>query len=118
MGNLKYFHEHHPVKDNQPSHSNEGADYRAVFAYQGFDELKKLCRKTGINYNKLREESCYHADLNSIPVFVSYSYDEFSKKGSLEFHIIDPDNPYIITEKSRDMAQKADSFLKTAFTKK
>ncbi len=113
-----YFYEYYPQKDNQPSHSGEGAKYMAVFAYKGIDELKKLCCKTGINYDKLKKESCFHTEINNIPVFVSYSSDEFSKKGNLELHIIDPDEPYMITEKSRNMANSVDSFLKIVFAKK
>ena len=114
-GSLTYFHEYHPRTDNQPAHSNEGAMMRAVFNYQSIDELKKLCAKTGVNYERLRNESCHHEEIHGIPVFVSYALDQFSKKGSLEMNIRDPENPYCITETSRAMAQNVDSILKAAF---
>jgi len=117
-GSLSYFHEYRPRTDNQPAHSNEGAKLRAVFDYRGVDELKKLCAKTGVNYERLRKESCYHGEIHGIPVFVSYALDEFSKKGSLELNILDPEDPYCITEASRAMARNADSFLKAVFKKK
>lgn len=117
-GSLAYFHEYHPRTDDQPAHSNEGAMLRAVFNYQSIDELKKLCAKTGVNYERLRKESCYHEEIHGIPVFVSYALDQFRKKGSLELNILDPEDPYCITETSRAMARNVDSILKAAFKKK
>jgi len=117
-GSLAYFHEYHPRTDNQPAHSNEGAKLQAVFNFQGVEELKKLCVRTGVNYERLRKECCYHGEIHGVPVFVSYALDESSKKGRLELNILDPENPYTITETSRAMARNVDSFLKAVFNKK
>ena len=112
---LKYFYEYKPITENSPSHSNEGECLKAVFPFQNIKELKKLCNKTGLNYERVKNERCFHTEINDIPLFISLYLDPIKYDGRLEFIILDNENPYKITEYSLAAAKKADLIFREFF---